>query len=190
MLGESRTRASTNAGLDPWTRRALLLAKLAHLAVDERRAGQGVRPTRLLSRESTATSMSDRPLCAPASPAKQGTEPCALPCADVVQVRGPGGRRRSWARPRGAPTARRGCGPSNSARPASEICGAHDRPHRAGLCGPAFANLQVLGALGHDDARAELGAGLAAGEMRDGRRLRCRDLRSDLRMYAEPARSS
>ena len=44
---------------------ALHVAKLAHLTVDELRAGQGVRPARLLSRESRAASTSDRPLCAP-----------------------------------------------------------------------------------------------------------------------------
>ena len=41
------------------------LAKLAHLAVDERRAGRGDRPARVLSRESRAASTSDRPLCGP-----------------------------------------------------------------------------------------------------------------------------
>ena len=57
-------------------------------------------------------------------------------------------------------------------------CGAHDRSRRAGLCGPAFLNLEALGAVGHDDARAEVAAGLAAGEIHNSEHADPRDLRS------------
>ena len=57
--------ASTKARLSRRDPRDPVFAKLAHLAVDARRAGQGDRPACLLSRESRAASTSDRPRCAP-----------------------------------------------------------------------------------------------------------------------------
>jgi len=57
------------------------------------------------------------------------------------------------------------------------------------LVGPALANLHVLGAVGHDDAREEVAAGLATGDYEDRAALGVAALASSRPVY-DTSRSS
>ena len=150
-------RARTKAGLGRDNAPALRFAKLTHLAVDERRAGQEDRPARLLSRESRAASTPDRPLSAPRfrRSREQSHAPCLARPAGLCGRVGQRGSASGPSVPAGRARSRRppGCAATLASRgsAARELIAKHSLTFPIGYSADAAAIHQATGAFVNAD---------------------------------------